>query len=305
MKNLIKVITIIILTLTIYCDFQVSAEIDLESIDWKSSIINHSIKNLDSSWDFTDNVESIWLDILTLIKYILSWVLVIMIVYAWIQMIISMWSDEEKLSTAKRQLRYTVIALLFINIPWTLYNMFVTNKWDIDWKINWTWSSRISDLSDNVFINILDFNTTFNWKIILFIETILFSIAIFVIILAGLRIISSRWQEDKITESKNKIVWSIIWLVFIWFIEAWQSFIYKWVVNDWATLFNTIEKLALFFAGPVAIFFLTLAWWYYITSNWDEERVKKAKSIIINTLIATVILLASHAFLKDLITLNI
>jgi hypothetical protein len=113
----------------------------------------------------------------------------------------------------------------------------------------------------------------------------------------------SRWREDEVTEAKNKITWSIIWLIFIWFIEGWKRIVYNGDVSDWANLFHTMEELALFFAWPVAIFFLTLAWYYYITSNGEEDRVKKAKSIVINTFIATLILLASHAILKDLITL--
>ena len=40
-----------------------------------------------------------------------------------------------------------------------------------------------------------------------------------------------------------------------------------------------------------------------ITSNGDEERVKKAKSIIINTILATLILLAAYTFLLDLATI--
>jgi hypothetical protein len=48
---------------------------------------------------------------------------------------------------------------------------------------------------------------------------------------------------------------------------------------------------------------LTIAGYYYITSNGKEERVKKAKSIVINTILATLILLASYTFLLDLATL--
>jgi hypothetical protein len=66
-----------------------------------------------------------------------------------------------------------------------------------------------------------------------------------------------------------------------------------------------MSNLALFFAWPIAIFFLTLAWYYYITSNGDEERVKKAKAIVINTVIATLILLASYTFLLDLQSISI
>jgi hypothetical protein len=80
----------------------------------------------------------------------------------------------------------------------------------------------------------------------------------------------------------------------------WKEVVFEWKIQDGANFFGTMSNLALFFAWPIAIFFLTLAWYYYITSNGDEERVKKAKAIIINTLIATVILLASYTFLKDL-----
>jgi len=68
-------------------------------------------------------------------------------------------------------------------------------------------------------------------------------------------------------------------------------------------LFETLSNLALFFAAPVAIFFLTLAGYYYLTSNGDEDQIKKAKSIIVNTLLATLILLAAYTFLLDLATL--
>lgn len=65
-------------------------------------------------------------------------------------------------------------------------------------------------------------------------------------------------------------------------------------------IFSQLSNLALFFAGPTAIFFLLLGGYNYITSAGNDEKVKKGKSIIINTFIAVIILLASYAFLKDL-----
>lgn len=50
--------------------------------------------------------------------------MVIFFVYIGATMIISMGSDEEKLSSAKRQLWYMLVALVFINIPGTLYEAF-------------------------------------------------------------------------------------------------------------------------------------------------------------------------------------
>lgn len=83
-------------------------------------------------------------------------------------------------------------------------------------------------------------------------------------------------------------------------IQAWVSIAYSGNLPKGQTVFAQLANLALFFAGPTAIFFLTLGAWYLITSGGDEERVKKGKSIVLNTFIAVIILLASYTFLKDL-----
>jgi hypothetical protein len=41
-------------------------------------------------------------------------------------------------------------------------------------------------------------------------EVAISSIAIFMIILSGLKIITSRGREEEITKQKNKITWSVI-----------------------------------------------------------------------------------------------
>ncbi len=104
-------------------------------------------------------------------------------------------------------------------------------------------------------------------------------------------------------EAKNKILYTILALIFVGMIEAWKALAFGGSISDGVNIFASLANLALFFAAPVAIFFLTLAGYYYITSNGDEERTKKAKSIIINTILATLILLAAYTFLLDLVTL--
>lgn len=274
------------------------------NIPWLSNIDNKNSINI--TWtnsDISDSVSNITFNILWKIKYIFSWVLLIYLVYSWAQMILSMWSDEDQLSNAKRSIWYSLIGLFFINMPWTIYNAVKWDKTNINWWIWWTWANEINSTTTNLFINTDVFAATLNNTVIKFIEIILVSIAILVIIIAWLKIITSRWREEQITEAKNKIIWSIIWLIFIWFIEAWQRFAYKWDIPSWKNIFETIANLALFLAWPIAIFFLTLAWYYYITSAWDEEKTKKWKSIVINTILATAILLVSYVFLYDLMNL--
>jgi len=125
--------------------------------------------------------------------------------------------------------------------------------------------------------------------------------------MAGIKMLTSRWRDEKVKEVKEKILYSMFAMIFVGFIEAWKQVIINWKISGWAWsatyVFGKLIDMALLFAGPVAILFLTYAWYIYISSNWDEDKVKKAKSIIINTLIATVLLIIMVTFLNDLITL--
>ena len=252
-----------------------------------------------------ETVNKIWISILTTIKVVLAWVIVIYIVYIWVQMILSLWTNEEELSSSKRQLMYGAVWLIFINIPGTLYNAFVSDTPSNIWERIWAgpFIKKPGNNESNLFIDIYNFWNTLNGDIIWFLEVFISAAAIAMIIFAGIKMLLSWGKDEKVTEAKNKIVWSLISLIFVWFIEAWKAFAFGGNIDDGADIFGTIANLAIFIAGPVALFFLTLAGYYYITSNGDEDKVKKSKNIVINTLIATVIILASYTFLLDLASL--
>ena len=230
--------------------------------------------------------------------------LVVFMVYTGAMMIMSMWSNEEQLSSSKRQLWYALVALIFINIPGTLYESFYkdsgTQVWD---SVNaGSFGDATTESSGNLLFDVFVFWYTLNSQIVLFLEVMIFIAAVFMITLAGISLMTSRGREEKMKEAKNKIVYTILALIFVGIIEAWKRLAFDWDISDGKNLFESLANLALFFAAPVAIFFLTLAGYYYITSNGEEEQTKKAKSIIVNTILATLILLASYTFLLDLAT---
>ena len=254
-----------------------------------------------SSGNIVEDVNSIGFRILTLVKRILMGVLVIFMVYIWAVMIWSMWSDEEALSSSKRQLWYAVLWILFINIPGTIYRSFYKAPGATIWSdVSWAFTDVGTD---NLFFNMSYFWNTLNNQIIWFLEVMVFLAAVFMITLAGIQVMTSRGRDEKMTEAKNKILYTVLALIFVSIIEAWKSLAFNGQISDGVNLFESLANLALFFAAPIAMFFLTLAGYYYITSNGDEERTKKAKSIIINTLLASLILIASYTFLIDLKTL--
>lgn len=62
-----------------------------------------------------------------------------------------------------------------------------------------------------------------------------------------------------VTEAKNKIIYGILALIFVGVIEAWKRVAIFGSVDEAESLFESLANVALFFAAPVAIFFLTLA----------------------------------------------
>jgi hypothetical protein len=268
-----------------------------------SPIKQSSIKNT-WNWDLVSTIENTWFSLLSSMKIILIWIFVVYMVYAWIKMIISMWTDEERIKSAKKQIRYWLIWIIFVNIPWTIYEAFYkTSNWTI-WNPTWnSWSSNTPNWSDSTIINWIAFDYLLN-NIIWFLEVVIFFSALFMLIYSWIMLIL--WGKDPkvVWETKMKLLYSIIVLIFIWFIEAWKNFAFSWKVADWINIFKTLADLILFLSWPIAIFFLTLAWFYFITSAWNEEKIKKWKSIVIYVLLWILILLASYTLLLELGTFN-
>lgn len=298
MKKIIKLSAKLLLLLTFLLPtFSYAANVDWlwSAIWWKNTNISWGSSSISST------VNSVWYRFLSAAKNIFSWVLLIIIVYAWAQLIISLWTDEDAISKSKRILVYSLVWLLFINLPWTIYEAVKWNRTNVSWWIWSSWASDVSSFTSNLFINTDSFWRILNDNIVRFLKIILIWLAIMVIIIAWLKIMTSRGREEEVSKWKEKILWSLVALVFVWFIDAWQRFVYTWNIPDWRDIFETLANLALFLAAPTVVFFLTLAGYYYITAAWDEEKTKKWKSIVANTLIATAILLVSYVFLYDLI----
>lgn len=252
-----------------------------------------------------EDVHNIGFRILTIVKRVLMGLLVIFMVYTGAMMIMSMGSDEERLSASKRQIWYALVALVFINIPGTLYESFYKDSsTTVGNNINISaFEDESTETTGNLFFDFLVFGHTLNNQIVMFLEVMIFIAAVFMLTVAGIQLLTSRGREEKMKEAKNKILYTILALIFVGIIEAWKRLAFGWVISDGVSLFSSLANLALFFAAPVAIFFLSLAAYYLITANGDEERVKKSKSIVVNTVLATLILLAAYTFLLELATL--
>ena len=303
MKNIFLKILILLWLLSTFYNIWNAWKIDFTGV-WDATSKISDVSMWAKSWSFETQINNWVTNGFHTFKIAIGWLLVVYLVYCWILMINSLWDNEEDLKNAKRWIRYSLVWLLFVNIPWTLYSMFIWKKTTDDITA-WAWSTSLI-YQRNLFMNSETFWTTL-WTIITFLQIILVAFAVFVIVFAWIKIMLAQWKDDVIKESKSKIINSILWLIFLWILEAWRTVVFTWDIKwKWQSIFATLANLALYFAWPVAIFFLSLAWYYYITAAWNEDKIKKAKSIVINTVLATLILLWMYTFFDDLksITFN-
>lgn len=254
------------------------------------------------SWTMTEQIIKITTNVFHTLKVVIWWMLVIYMVYAWIMLIASLWDDDEKITSSKRSIWYAIVWLIFVNIPWSLYSILSWKKTTED-VTSASWSSTTL-YENNLFMNSSTFWPII-WNLITFLQIILAAFAIFVIVFSWIKMMLAQWKEEEIKSARSKIINSILGLIFLWILEAWRSVVFVWDLKvKWQNLFATLANLALYFAWPVAIFFLSMAWYYYITSGWNDDKVKKAKSIVFNTLLATLILIWMYTFFDDLKTLT-
>lgn len=247
--------------------------------------------------NLVDTSRDFGLRILQAVKVLVSGFALVYIVLLWAYMIIFS-ENEDKIKAQRRQMAYVLIAFLFLNIPGTIYIIFFG---DVLWAS--TVNGSIGTTNDLIFwdTNTLLGSTGFIPALISFFEIFVFGIAILTFTWGLFRLLMSWGDEERQKHAKSRIVNGILALIFFWFVKVWGSVIAKTdFFGEFATMANKFLWLALYFAAPVVIGFLVLAAFYMITSAWDEEKVKKAKSIFVNTLIASIILLGAYSFVTDL-----
>ncbi len=264
-------------------------------IPWGGILKGPSIEVTTPPWTI-EWAQSFGFKILGLLKVVVSGFALIYLVLVGVYMVVYA-DSEDRIKTQRKQIVYALIGFIFLNIPWVVYDIFrpSESKWSI---------GTIGSYSDINGGSIFWSSYGFDWvmgNLVAFLRVVAYGVAIIAFTWGLFRLIMSGWDEEKLKNAKHRLILWLIGLIFLGFVEGWSRLV---AVGDFSkaipSVMNKIIGLALFFAAPIAIF--RMIWWayYYITSGWDEERAKKGKHIVVNTLIATLILLAAMSFLTDL-----
>ncbi len=296
-KKILLTLALIFIGLTCFTEVFPSFAWSL-TIPWEWNLTGPSITVPVSSGNGITILQWLGYKILGIAKMFISWIALISLVMIGVMLIVH--SDtEDKIKSQKKQLIYALTGFLFLNIPGALYSVFLpAEKW---WNVlpdNTPWSQTSGSFN---FWDSYGFDGIFG-GIIAFFRVFIFAVAVLMFTWGLFRMIVSSGDEEIRKQWKNRILYGTFGLVFVGFMEWWSRLIADGDFQNYVPYIgNRIVGIAIFFAAPIAIFFLI--WWayHYITSGWDEERMKKWKSIVINTCIAGLILIATLSFLTDII----
>jgi hypothetical protein len=295
-----KSVRLLALAATLACLWAPDALAGVVNIPVTTDVTRASMRVSDTDSDAVTLVKEGGLGMLQIAKIVFSGLAVIYIVYLGIMMVIVMGEDSD-ISTYRRQGIYTVLAFLFINVPGQMYALFGGKEAArIGTSNNANFTSEATGITSNLFVSYRNWDYTVTNNIVPLLQIGLVGVAIFLFTLSGVKMITSRGNEEFKSAAKGNIFYGCIALVFVGVIEAWTRVVYRGDVQGGQDIFAQLTNLALFVAGPTVVFFLIRGAYYYIISAGDEEKAKKGKEILINTFVATILLLAVYTFLNDL-----
>lgn len=213
---------------------------------------------------------------------------------------------------------FLIITIRFL-VSWSSDEAFWKYKKWIIWITIWI---VVMQLSYSFVVTIFDrslssFASNFIWNIIEPLINLISTLAsiffLFIAIYTFIRLMSSWWDKEKLTKWINSILYAVIWIALIKFSRILVEWIYwtYWINQAW-TITITTEK---WFSSVTIMFFnfmnwlnwfvaiwtvimIIYAWTQILLSNWDTEKVKKWRKLILYAWIWIMILASSYLFLS-------
>ncbi len=312
MKFLSKIIFILILIFSPYIVNNSYAIVDSDTANlttwsdkWKNTSLenNNPLKNLkNATTDFTVakwGQEWIYNALIRIARDLKNLFFMIAGVYFLVLVIKLLFSEktEEASSNFKKWVVWISIWIIVTQIAYYL----VTILFDKD--VNIELANNFVDIIIQPFISLLETSASF--------------IFIFIMIYSFFSLVTANWDEEKAKSWKMSVLYAIMWFVVIKVSKKLVDAVYgktscsshtninctnttdiKWIAEIIVNIINWMNG----FIWLIVIILIIYAWFMVLTSIWDEEKLKKAKSIIIYIAIWLFILVANYLILTFIIS---
>lgn len=164
--------------------------------------------------DSLDKLQLGSLKVLHSVKVLVSFVAVIYLVYAGAMLVTAM-GDEKAVSAQKRQLMYSLVAFLFVNIPGEIYALFARKQVSsVTQNLSGSFTHNVTSGS-NIFVNFFEWNSTVENGILSFFRIGIIGAAVLMFTLAAFELITSGGSDEKAKHARGRILYGVLGLIFL------------------------------------------------------------------------------------------
>jgi type IV secretory pathway VirB2 component (pilin) len=142
-------------------------------------------------------------------------------------------------------------------------------------------------------------------------QVIIGSVAVFVLVMAGMRYIGGSYSDEQVSSAKNQITWALVGL----FIIGISEFVAKDIlfknqgtalgVNEAKELFAQVTNFAAGTIGTLSFAFMLYAGYLYVGARNDEEMTSKAKKILMGAIIGIILAASAFAITNTIVELDV
>lgn len=281
-----------------------------------SEIPSTSIIGQDTLYgDFMFSLKSTAVELIYYAKILLNGLVFFALLWVGALWILSM-GDDAKRSEGKWKFILAILALILINVPEVLYRIFTGSDSYTQGTIQRVWGKAIittdpgGQFTDADFVacdNFLFcpyslFNNVYIRGFFFALEVLMVVVAVVFFTFGGIKLMVAGGNEDALKTARNRFLYGGIALLVVGFIEwLYRAIFIGGLVSGDASILVGIANVLLFFAGPIAIIFLIIGAYYYITSGGSQERADKGKRILLYTFLATILLLLSYTLIIEIV----
>ncbi|QQR54921.1 hypothetical protein IPG41_07145 [Candidatus Peregrinibacteria bacterium] len=206
--------------------------------------------------------------------------------------------NEEVAGQAKNFIRYALEGLIIIFMSDSIVNVMFGAEGEV-FREGQAGVQEFATRSSNLFKGIYTL-----------VQTVIASIAVFVLVMAGMRYVVGSTSDDQIGKAKNQIKWAFVGL----FVIGISEFVVKDIlfenygqtlgIESAKELFVDLTNFVSGTLGTLAFVMLIYAGFLYLTASQNEDNAAKAKKIIFAALIGIVIAISAFAITNTFVELD-
>lgn len=217
-----------------------------------------------------------WWLIWQLFRDIWLWLLILFVTIVWVKMIMS-GGDWAKIKEHLMSLLYIVYgAAIFFGSTWILWSMLGVEH------LQWT----------EALVNKIQWDSNSLWfKVVSFLKALAFFVAIIMIVIDWFKMMSTADKADKAKAAIKWVINVVVALVvikvidYVYYIALQPDFVWKAT-----SLIVEVAKILWFIIWAFLVLMVFYAGFLFITDQWKSENMKKAKNIIIWTLLVAFVI---------------